>query len=67
MLSVGNRRAVALEAARQVLGHVVALGVALVGVELVPDCADQRVDLVDELRLGFHGNNLAIGDGSVRI
>jgi len=44
-----------------VLDHVVALRVSLVGVELVPDCANQRVDLVDELRLGFHGNNLAIG------
>ena len=33
----------------------------LLGVELVSDRADQAVDLVDEIRLGFHGNYLPIG------
>jgi hypothetical protein len=43
-----------------VRGHVVALRVALFAVELVPDRADEVVDLIDELSLGFHGNYLAI-------
>jgi hypothetical protein len=54
-----------LEPVRAVRGHVVALRVALLGVELVSDRADQAVDLVDEIRLGFHGNYLPVGAAAV--